>query len=441
MKCPDCQNPLVKSKAGLLCFVCGLVHRPGKKESVAATVPVAPTTPPPVETTLEATEIVPTVAPITPQMPELPKPKGFRKKLKIGLLVVVGLVLVLVAYIIPGWLAGRHFETKINDAQAFRIHGQMVMKASSFLTILQSNLNFNGAIDKAHGNAELSYQGVFGSRTYNGQSVITGGQFYNKLSGNDLPFIRYNQGIATYHLANNQWYSTKTGNELYKYYCETRPDTKYPSGLIWLEALNQIKQHPSPLVIYNQTVDGHRVTHLRGSIDSKTMATAWAKLNAAQPASCQIELVIDDLSKLGTTYDLWTSPSFDQIKLHLSDKEIGLAGTITIQLDNYNQPTTITAPASALDLANVFAVRAAIQARDYQRRANVDALGAALKAYYTANKTLPTSLSSLAPKYVTTLPHDPVTGQNYSYTQVKHKTFTVSTTLEDSGILYQSTGP
>ncbi len=432
MDCPNCQNPLVKSKVGHLCLVCGLLHKSGRKRpTVATSTPVSEAVGAP---------IVPVVADHPDSLSPTPPPHHRRWiwRMAIG---AVALIVLAVVYLVPGWLAGRHFEHKLMAASSFQLHGQMVMQASSFLTILQSNLGFSGAVDKTKGQTELSYDGVFGSRRYSGQSLLAGGRLYTKLSGSDLPFIRYNQGAATYHLVSNQWYVTQTGDELYKYYCQTQPSTKYPSGLIWLEALNQVKLRYSPLILYAQSVGGHRTTHLRGSIDSASLAAAWAKVNAAQPQDCQIELVIDDLAKLGITYDLWTSPSFDQIKLHLNDKEIGLTGTVTIQLNGYNEPTDIVAPAGALNLTDLFAVRAAIQGRDYQRRADVDALGAALKTYYAANKTLPMGLAALAPKYIAALPHDPTSGQSYSYVQVKHKTFSVTTTLEDGGALYQATGP
>ena len=367
--------------------------------------------------------------------------RRWHRRLFTGLIAAAAIIIVAIAYLLPGLLAAKHFQSKVKTSSSFKLHGQMVIQASSFLTILQSNLSFSGALNKTKNQGQLSYSGVFGSRTYNGEGILTGGLLYNKLSGSDLPFIRYNQGVATYHLLNNQWYQTKPGNELYKYYCETRPETKYPSGLIWLEALNSIKLRPAPYALYFDSVAGHRTTHLKGSLNSASLAAAWAKINAAQPDDCQIELAFGDLSQLAITYDLWTSPSFDQIKLHLKSKQIGLAGTITLQLSAYNQPTTITAPTNALDLSGIFGTRAAIQARDYQRRADVDALKVALNAYFKANKTLPSDLTSLAPKYIATIPHDPTTATNYNYVQIKRKTYTISTILEDNGALYSDTGP
>lgn len=436
MNCPKCGHPLTESKNGHLCLNCGYVHRETADQPVPPTLESArpAVAEQPVNAAPDAT------SPSQPPAP--PKPmRRWRRRLFTGLIAVAAIVIVALAYLLPGLLAARRFQSKVKTSSSFQLQGQMVMQASSFLTILQSNLNFSGALNKTKSQGQLSYNGVFGSRTYNGEGILAGGLLYNKLSGSDLPFIRYNQGVATYHLIGGQWYQTKPGNELYKYYCETRPDTKYPSGLIWLEALNSIKLRPAPYALYFDSVAGHRTTHLKGSINSASLAAAWAKINNAQPDDCQIELAFGDLSQLAITYDLWTSPGFDQIKLHLKSKQIGLTGTITLQLSGYGQPTTISAPTNALDLSGIFGARAAIQARDYQRRADVDSLKTALDAYFKANRTLPTDLASLAPKYITTIPHDPVTGAGYNYVQIKRKTYTISTILEDNGALYSDTGP
>ena len=435
MNCPKCGHPLTESKNGQLCLNCGYVHRQAAE--------------PPVVVTLEsARPAVAAEAAAAPEVTSSNEPSAHNRPMRrwhrrvfTGLIAATAVIIVAIAYLVPGFLAAKHFQSKVKTSSSFKLQGQMVMQASSFLTILQSNLNFSGAVDKTKSQAQLSYQGVFGSRTYNGEGILTGGLLYNQLSGSDLPFIRYNQGAATYHLLGGQWYQTKPGNQLYKYYCETRPETKYPSGLIWLEAFNSIKLQPAPYALYFDNVAGHRTTHLKGSLNSAGLAAAWARVNAAQPDACQIDLAFGDLSQLAITYDLWTSPSFDQIKLHLKSQQIGLTGTVTLQLSGYNQPTTISAPAGALDLSGIFATRAAIQTRDYQRRADVDALKAALNAYFKANKTLPTDLASLAPKYIATIPHDPKTNQSYNYVQIKRKTYTISTILEDNGALYSDSGP
>lgn len=53
--------------------------------------------------------------------------------------------------------------------------------------------------------------------------------------------------------------------------------------------------------------------------------------------------------------------------------------------------------------------------RDARRISDVKQIQLALALYYDANSEYPTSLSTLAPNYISTLPTDPSTNSNYSY--------------------------
>jgi len=365
------------------------------------------------------------------------------KPVRTATLVVVGLVIfgaLAAAYVLPAQAAAKQFNKKLATASSFHFNGSLQMTGSSFLSVLNSNLTYDGNYTSKGQSNQMAYNGTFASRNYTGTLVTTGGNLYSQMTGNDLPFIRYNQGIATYHITPNDWYQTKLDNSLYKYYCETTPQTKYPSALAWYQAIRQVKLQPSALVIYGQSIDGHSTTHLRGSIPGKDLNNAWANINSSLPSGCQWNNLVSDISDLKVTYDLYTSTSYDQIQLHFNDKELGLSGTIITKLSQYNAADTVTAPVGAKSLADIFAGRAAIQTRDFQRRADVDKLKKAIDAYYAANKqTLPASLAKLAPKYISVIPKDP-NGSNYSYTVTK-KTYTLSATLEDSGQLYTITGP
>lgn len=381
-------------------------------------------------------------ASVEPPTPPPAATKHHRKPMRtvtlVGAIIVI-LALAVAAYILPAQAATRAFNKKIANAQSFGYTGNLTIKAESFLSVLSSNLDFHG-IYATKGPGELDYTGLFASRNYTGTFISNHGQLYTKMAGNDLPFIRYNQGLNTYHLLPATWYQTKLDTGMYKYYCETRPDTKYPSPLVWYQALRQIKLRPSPLVGYAQRVDGHTTTHLQANISGQQLNAAWSNINSSLPDDCQWNTLLEDVSGINVHVDAWTSPSFDKIVLTFKDRDLGVTGTLTMKLSQYNQTATPTVPTTTTDLAGIFSVRAAIQARDYSRRADIDALNAAIKKYYVAKKTLPTALSKLAPADIATIPTDPTSGAQYTYTVTK-KTYTLSATLEDSGQLYTVSGP
>jgi len=421
-------------------------------ESSAAAVPVASAPVVPLPTVINAAaNPVPTPGSIihpasSPTPPATtsppPKPKHRRPVRTMAFIgVAVGIVvLAAAAYVLPAAAAARALNKKLDSAQSFAMTGNLTIKANSFLSVLSSNLNFNGTYSAKSANS-LNYSGVFASRNYTGSFITDHSQLYSQMTGADLPFIRYNQGLDTYHILPSVWYQTKADNSLYKYYCETRPDTKYPSPLVWYQALRQVKLRPSPLIEYAQTVDGHSTTHLQGSISGQELNAAWNNINSSLPDDCQWNNLLADVSGLNVHYDAWTSKSFDQIELHFNDKDLGINGTMLLKLNQYNQAPAPVVPTNTLDLANIFAVRAAIQSRDYTRRANVDAISSALNAYYAAKKNLPASLVKLTPTYIKTIPTDPSTGTaSYTYATVKN-TYSISTVLEDAGQLYTDTGP
>ncbi|HSX14646.1 MAG TPA: hypothetical protein VLE72_01925 [Candidatus Saccharimonadales bacterium] len=434
-----CEHQLVKSKAGYLCLNCGYAG-PGKRSAKSPTVARVASPPEQTKTASPAPQLSSQPVAETPPSPPAP-PKNPRPVKTITVVAVIVLVLgiLLAAYILPARAAGRNFQTKVAAANSFNLAGNLSLHGSAFLEVVNSNLDFNGVYAKKGTSDQLNFDGQFGNRNYQGTMVAKGGNLYTKLSGNDLPFIRYNQGAYTYRLQSNQYYQTKLDTSLYKYYCETRPDSKYPSALVWYQAIRQIQLHYSPLILYGQKADGHTTTHLRGSVDSHSLAAAWENINSSLPQGCDIDLLVSNLNQLNVTYDLWTSTSYDKLILHLNSKDLGLSGTLTLKFDQYNAATEPSLPTGASNLGDIFAARAGIQTRDYQRRSDVDAISAALKKYFLANKTLPSSLAKLAPKYLTSVPKDP-NGSDYHYTVVR-KTYTVSTTLEDTGATYAASGP
>lgn len=366
-------------------------------------------------------------------------PKPVRTMTLVAVAVVVIMALV-AAYVLPARAAAKKFNDKLASASSLHFSGSLKMTGSSFLSVLDSNLTFSGNYTNKGEANQMNYSGTFASRNYDGSLVATGGTLYSQMTGSDMPFIRYNQGIATYHITPNDWYSTRIDNSMYKYYCETRPDTKYPSALAWYQAVRQIKLQPSALVEYDQKINGHATTHLRGAISGKDLNSAWTNINSSLPTGCEWNSLIEDVTDLKTNYDLYTSNNYDEIQIHFTDKQLGLSGTIITDFGQYNAADTVSAPASSKSLADIFSGRAAIQARDFTRRANIDALKVALDKYAAANKaTPPSSLAKLAPKYIAAIPKDP-NGTDYKYTVTK-KTYSLSATLEDAGQQYVVTGP
>lgn len=77
-------------------------------------------------------------------------------------------------------------------------------------------------------------------------------------------------------------------------------------------------------------------------------------------------------------------------------------------------------------------LKAEAETRDEQRKADLKAISDALAAYAKSNTNrYPTTLDSLATKYLKTIPTDPTTGKAYGYTTANsRRAFTVTATLE-----------
>lgn len=82
--------------------------------------------------------------------------------------------------------------------------------------------------------------------------------------------------------------------------------------------------------------------------------------------------------------------------------------------------------------------------RDSRRKADLAQIQQALESYRTENGTYPSTnswKSSLSPTYLSTIPTDPKTGSDYSYTQIDSYHYTLSTTLETDDSTYTVTQP
>ncbi len=72
--------------------------------------------------------------------------------------------------------------------------------------------------------------------------------------------------------------------------------------------------------------------------------------------------------------------------------------------------------------------------RDGKRKADIEQIRAALEMYRAddVNGRYPSSLSSLTPDYIKTLPEDPVSGYNYKYNRLITTTYCLCAYLESS---------
>jgi hypothetical protein len=110
----------------------------------------------------------------------------------------------------------------------------------------------------------------------------------------------------------------------------------------------------------------------------------------------------------------------------LADKQVRLDGSMT--LSSINQAVTIAAPTPTISFAQAYKlatgqspqslVDARLKARDAVRISNLYNIQLALELYDNDYLSYPSSLSALAPKYVSSVPTDPLDKTPYFYTRV-----------------------
>ncbi len=82
--------------------------------------------------------------------------------------------------------------------------------------------------------------------------------------------------------------------------------------------------------------------------------------------------------------------------------------------------------------------------RDSRRKADLAQIRQALETYRSENGTYPSTSNwktAISPEYITTIPTDPKTHQDYTYQQVDSYHYQLSTTLEIDGSTYTVTQP
>lgn len=105
----------------------------------------------------------------------------------------------------------------------------------------------------------------------------------------------------------------------------------------------------------------------------------------------------------------------------LKDKQMNLV--LKLVLSNINKPVDIQAPKNAKTIQDLMGNAdkdvlgdAKMKSRDARRLADISQLRLALELYYDAKQNYPSRLSDLAPKYIPTIPTDPLDKNAYFYT-------------------------
>lgn len=70
------------------------------------------------------------------------------------------------------------------------------------------------------------------------------------------------------------------------------------------------------------------------------------------------------------------------------------------------------------------------QSRDTRRKTDLEQIRSALETYRSENGTYPNSLTLLSPTFMTTVPVDPSTSTDYTYTLSSSYTYSLCATLE-----------
>ncbi|MBW3538548.1 hypothetical protein KY386_03610 [Candidatus Parcubacteria bacterium] len=455
MQCPQCHSQTVKSSVGWLCLECGALAagadaaappetaakaaaappQPDKPQTAAADKPVPATAP---AAALSAAQPAAHAGPVVPLKPHR------RRWLVLGLAAAVLVLGAGALYVAAAQKPFQDYQHKLSAAQNASFSGRLQFSGDSFLSAMNSDMEFEGSYDRSVASkpkGELGFKGTWGKQNYDGQARLDDGSLYFKLGGPLLPVIRYRQSNLLYPLSAD-WHKTKLDQSLFDNYCQPGPSAK-PAGLSLYRLSRQVKTQNSPWVNLWESLEGRRVAHYRGTVDSGSVPELIDGLNRELPAGCGLAFTGADFKSLKISYDLWTSPDWDRLRVQGEDDALGARFTLTLDSQGYGQ-AKVAAPPPAVDLNQLGHHHLELLARDTARRGHIDQLKAALAAYRQANRSrYPANLSALVPKHLPQIPVDPKTKQPYAYAPDRtRRAYTLSARLEEPNAgVYSVKGP
>jgi hypothetical protein len=99
-----------------------------------------------------------------------------------------------------------------------------------------------------------------------------------------------------------------------------------------------------------ETVNGAQSLHYRGVIDNDKIKAAVDKANQKLSADCKLDISADDYKGVSITYDLWRGFAKDRLKLSINDAPSKTNTEVMIDSSAYDKPVKIDAPSGAKDV-------------------------------------------------------------------------------------------
>jgi hypothetical protein len=96
-----------------------------------------------------------------------------------------------------------------------------------------------------------------------------------------------------------------------------------------------------------ESVDGEKMLHYRGTVDTTKLLADLQKANENVPAACRFDLTSADLQNMAITFDLWRGTTHDRFVVYANNTKVGSHTELTIDTTGYNQAVSITVPSSA----------------------------------------------------------------------------------------------
>ncbi len=458
MKCPNCGNEMIESRAGNLCLSCG--HLEPHKIAKTAQPASAPLRPPAdkksePEPELEAESKThnepeagstpsaavaadPPSPPLTTQVAPLDKPplKPKTHPRRLGLMAKI--LLTGIGLVVVGCMS---YVVFVHPRQALASYvGRLTSaKTSTFAVAHMRSGDAYGLNIKVDGKGDLT------NASNPKQELSTSGLVsIGEVSGNVS--IRLKMLDKTFYFKLGELgplsglLPIKISDNWYKF---ALPDAKSnkcfdnQNGWSTDSAIDLLRRLKLPVTQTSfagvEMVNGAPSLHYRGRLDN---AKAQAVLDAANkklPAECQLSLPDGIFKDLTISYDLWQGWSADRLKLVIKNANSKSTDELIFDSSGYNRSVKIEAPAGAkdssellADLLSAYSEETQEQAkptpdatpapippttgasdRDTQRKINLAAYAAAYKA------TAQNGFYAVNPPTVGVTATDPATGQAY----------------------------
>lgn len=296
--------------------------------------------------------------------------------------------------------------------------------------IQKTSVSIAGAYDLNDTNNpkfKMNVKGSFGTESVSGDLLVADKALFFKIGSLGL---LNSFGITL----SNDWYKISLDQSFNDNACYNKAKGK--SGtILGQRLLTTLPTTGTKRLGLMTSVDGHRVSHYRGTIDFSRIQSYIDKANQALPAECKLTYNANDFKDLSLSYDLYAGSNFDRLDINAKDTTTGGGTThVTLDTSDYNKPVDIKAPSGAKDLKDLLSLFGGdssattdttssdpVLSRDAQRKSDLRAVKNALETYYNDVTGYPPGTYSTLGKYLVTtyipsMPADPTAGRSYTYT-------------------------